>query len=188
MFKSYKTDGIILSRRNIGEADKLITLYTREFGKKTVIAKGIRRITSRRAPYLELFSYISLVLHRGKTLDIVTEVENRETFSLLRKKLERIAFVYIALELVNRLTAEGVEQSVVFDRLYDFLRTLNHHTTQRESAQAELTAFKQFLLINLGFIDEAITFSDEMLNDTVESILERPLRSPALLTNIQLGL
>ena len=56
MIRTYKVNAIVLARRNIGEADKLITLFTKEYGKKKVLAKGIRRVSSRRAPYLEQFS------------------------------------------------------------------------------------------------------------------------------------
>ena len=80
MTKSYKADGIIVARKNFGETDKLVTIFTKQYGKKVVLAKGIRRITSRRAPHLELFSAVSLVLRSGKSFDYITLVSTRIQF------------------------------------------------------------------------------------------------------------
>ena len=188
MFHSFKTEAVILSRHNVGEADKLLTLFTREFGKKVVIAKGIRRTHSRRAPHLELFSHAQLILHKGKRFDLVTEVESIEPFLHLRKKLERVAFVYIALELTSRMTAEAQESIDIFTQLLHFLQTLNGLTTTRKQAQQALIAFKQFMLEELGFMEGNLNISEALLDIKIETVLERTLKSPALLTNIQSGL
>lgn len=185
--KSYGCDGIILARRNIGEADKLISIFTREFGKRTVIARGIRKITSKRAPYLELFSHVRLMMHKGRTFDIVTEVNSIHSFINLRKKLERVGYCYIALELTQRLTAENQESMRIFDNLLDFISLLDGKFTTRIAAKTRLTAFKQFLLMELGFTGK-IDFRDEILDENIEEILESRLKSPLLLTNIHSSL
>lgn len=188
MLRSYKTQAIILSRRNFGEADKLITIFTKEFGKKKILAKGIRRIHSRRAPYLELFSQSEIILHKGKTFDLVTEVTSINSFSFLRKRLERIGFVYVALELTDRLTAEGQESPEIFAALLFFIHNLNHTQTLRSTAQSLLFEFKRFILGELGFIEKSVSASEEFLDQKIESVIENTLKSPALLTNIQLAL
>jgi DNA repair protein RecO (recombination protein O) len=185
MNRSYKVNGLILSRRSIGEADRLLTVFTREYGKKTILAKGIRRARSRRAAHLELFTHAQLVLHKGRTFDLVTEVATKEAFSHLREKLERIGFACIGVELTERLTAENQESEAIFNALLQLIRILNATKTARTDAQAQLKQFKQFLLFELGFIAEVNIQEEKILDAHIERILERQLKSPDLLTNIQ---
>lgn len=183
--RSYKTEGFVLSRKNSGETDRLVTLFTRHFGKKQFIAKGIRRITSKRAPHLELFSHVSLVVHKGRTLDLILEAEAIDHFTFIRTRLERVGHVYVALELIQRLTAENQEQEYVYLLLKQFLETMCDPGLGRLQAKKELTTFKTKLLISLGFSDEAQVFSEAELDQLIEKTLESSLKSPALLTQIQ---
>jgi len=64
--KSYKAEGIVIKRKNFGEADRILTVFTKKYGKIKVLAKGVRRITSRRGPNVELFNQVELVLHQGR--------------------------------------------------------------------------------------------------------------------------
>src|SRR5260221_14392220 len=69
----YTAESIVLKRRNVGEADRILTIFTKRFGKMRVIAKGVRRITSRRAGHIEVFSHVVLTLHAYKNMDIVSK-------------------------------------------------------------------------------------------------------------------
>lgn len=89
MSRTYKTEGIILKRINLGEADKIITLYSRHYGKIRCIAKGIRNITSRKGGNLELFNRVAIFLAKGKNLDIITEVQLLDSFSGFRQDLKK---------------------------------------------------------------------------------------------------
>ncbi|MEK7166256.1 MAG: DNA repair protein RecO [Patescibacteria group bacterium] len=186
MIRTYKVNAIVLARRNIGEADKLITLFTKEYGKKKVLAKGIRRVSSRRAPYLEQFSYIQALIRVGKTLDYLTEVSPLGTFSFIRQRLERIGFAYIVSELTDRLTAENQEAEVIFDDLVAFMERLNQKEMQRSEAQQLTILFKKNILTTLGFIGRNFSMHEIDLDRQIESILERKMMSPLLLASIQL--
>jgi len=185
VIKAYKAEGIVLARRNIGEADKLITIFTKQFGKKKVLAKGVRRLKSKRAPYLELCTHVSLILHPGKTFDYLTEVAACDTFSYLRTRLERIGFAYIALELTDKLTAEHQEAFFIFEQLREFLYTLNTQKTTRKEVISHLVTYKQELLGELGFIQKEIPLQAMLLDQTIESITETRIKSSELLTSIQ---
>lgn len=184
MNRSYKVDAIVLSRKNTGEADKILTLFTRQFGKKKVIAKGIRKISSRRAPFLEVFSEISAVLHQGRNFDIVTEVSSLSSLPVLQKKLGRISYAYLAVELVDRLTAENQENYLIFQKLSGFLKLLNHPDADINSVRKELVIFKQFLLSELGFIEKNISYREKELDDLLVKILEGNLKSTVLLAKL----
>ena len=185
MIKAYKAEGIILGRRNFGEADKFITIFTKQFGKKLVLAKGIRRVTSRRAPYLELFSHVAIVLHQGKTFDILTEVNPIHTFTHIYQKLERIGFACVALELTEKLTAENQESYLIFAKLLTYLEELNDASATRKTTRERLLVYKHELLEELGFIRNDQFLAEEQMDTTIEHILERELKSAELLTSIQ---
>ncbi|HLI26335.1 MAG TPA: DNA repair protein RecO [Chloroflexota bacterium] len=121
----YQTDAIVLRRHNLGEADRILTLYSREHGKLRAIAKGVRRPQSRLAGHVELFSLTHFQLAVGRDLDVVTQAEAREPFRQVRAALERTSEAYYALELVDRLTPERLENRALFELLCTLLHGLN---------------------------------------------------------------
>ena len=86
--KKYRIEGVIIKRRNFKEADKILTVFTKKYGKVSVLAKGVRKITSRRGPSVELFNHASLLLHKASFLDIVTEASVYNTFEHVKKDFE----------------------------------------------------------------------------------------------------
>lgn len=73
--KLYRDEAVVLRTRKLGEADRIITLLTREHGQVRAVAKGVRRTSSRFGARLEPFSVIDTQLHRGRNLDVVTQVD-----------------------------------------------------------------------------------------------------------------
>lgn len=185
--KIYKAEAIVIGRRNSGESDKIITLFTRKYGKIKAIAKGIRKITSRRASYLELFTHVKLVLHQGRTFDLITEVESLDTFFYLRRRLERIGMAYVALELTDKLNAEHQESPVIFHKLLEVLTLLNTKKIDREQAKANLFRFKHLLLTHLGFM-EGRNIDESQIDSAIEKVIEQKLKSPRILTNLVVNL
>src|SRR5919202_417621 len=100
----YTTEAIVLKRQNLGEADRIVTLYTPDEGKLRAVAKGVRRPASRLAGHLELFSLTLVQLARGRELDVVAQAETRQAFRNVREDLARTSQAYYALELVDRFT------------------------------------------------------------------------------------
>lgn len=102
----YTATGLVLHRTNLGETDKILTLYTGERGKVSAVAKGARRVTSRLTGATELFTLSRLLIATGKSLDIVTQCEIRESFPGLRGDLPHLARATYFCELLDRLTLE----------------------------------------------------------------------------------
>ncbi len=117
----YRTEAVVLRRSDLGEADRLLTLYTPEWGKLRVIAKGVRKPTSRKSGHLELFTHSRLLIARGRNLDIVTQAETIHSFRPLREDLIRTGWAYYVAELLDRFAEEGVENRPLFNL---FLATL----------------------------------------------------------------
>jgi DNA repair protein RecO (recombination protein O) len=105
----YPTDGIILHRIDFGEADRLLTVFTPRLGRLRLLAKGARKLTSRKAGHIEPFTYVHLLVARGRNLDIVSQVETLEAFRPLREDLERASQAYYLAELISGFIEEGDE-------------------------------------------------------------------------------
>lgn len=116
----YRTHAVVLRRHNIGEADRVLTLFTPTYGKVRAVAKGVRRMKSRLAGHVELFSRVDVLLAHGRSLDIVTQAEVRDPFRALRGDLWKAAYASYVAELVDRFAEErhdGPESRILFDVL-----------------------------------------------------------------------
>lgn len=120
----YKTDAINIRSFNIGEADKLITLFSREYGKIKAVAKGARRTASKFGGRLEVFSYNKLLLATGKSLDIISQCETIESFYRLREDAGRLRTGLYFIKLVDLTTEERQSNEGLFDLLLNSLMIL----------------------------------------------------------------
>src|SRR5216684_1918869 len=164
---SYSTEAIVLKRSDLGEADRVITLFTPHKGKFHAIAKGSRRPISKLAGHLELLTRSQLQIALGRNLDIITQAEMRENFLRLRTELWHMTCGFYLAELVDRFVEEHVMHSDIYTLLLQTLRYLdadaNALAQQRaqESAVAEtqtngktpllLRYFEMHLLTAVGY-------------------------------------
>ena len=73
--QGYRDDGVVLRTQKLGEADRIITLLTRHNGRVRAVAKGVRRTKSRFGARLEPFTHVDVMVHSGRSLDIITQAE-----------------------------------------------------------------------------------------------------------------
>ena len=102
----FQVTGIVLSRFELGEADRVLTVLTPDAGKIRAIANGVRRPTSRLGGSLEPFAELRLQLARGRTFDVVTQVRVLHAWLHLRDQLESAATAWYVGELADRSTEE----------------------------------------------------------------------------------
>jgi DNA repair protein RecO (recombination protein O) len=110
----YRTEALILHRTDFGEADRLLHVFTPHLGRLRLLAKGVRKVSSRKAGHVELFTHVNLLVARGSTLDIVSQAEVLEPFRPLHEDLERASMAYYVGELVIRFTEEQDENAPLF--------------------------------------------------------------------------
>ena len=146
----YRVRAIVLRRRDTGEADRIVTLYTAEHGKRRVVAKGTRRPGSRLAGHLEPFCATNLLLARTRTLDIVSQAETIEAFAAVRRSELGIASAGYLCELVDALMPEEQAQESVFELLYACLGLLSAERDPRLVRHV----FEMGLLRQLGYRPE----------------------------------
>ncbi len=174
--RTYKTEGIILKRRNAGEADRVVTIFTRRYGKVVAIAKGVRKIHSRRAGSLEPATQAAIFFAKGKTFDVITQVELINSFSRARQNLERLTQVNQILEIIDLTTRENQEHGRVYEILVTTLTSLNQDGPKR---QLLLNSIRQ-IIHELGFGLPEVA-SETALKQHLENIVERRLRSKKML-------
>jgi DNA repair protein RecO (recombination protein O) len=73
--QGYRDDGVVLRTQKLGEADRIITLLTRHNGRVRAVAKGVRRTKSRFGARLEPFTHVDVMVHAGRSLDVITQAE-----------------------------------------------------------------------------------------------------------------
>ena len=143
----YKTQAIVLRQRKLGEADKIVTLYTSHGGRVDAVAKGVRRTKSRLAGHIEPLTLGSYLLAQGRDLDIVTQAETVDAYPGLRNDLERLGRGLYCAELVDRLTPERSEGNPIFRLLQE---TLGHISTS-DSYDLAVRRFELRLMDQLGY-------------------------------------
>lgn len=179
--RSYKTQAIVLKRVNYGEADRIITCFTPEYGKITVNAKGVRRITSKRAPHLEVFTHASLCIYRGASRDLLTEATSITTFPTLREDFSKTSTAFRIIEELERLSAEHVEATLLFNILLKALIYIDEQPSDDELLHRVRERFSHRLLWEMGYLPSSETLKDEALDQFVENILESKLKSKLLI-------
>ncbi|MBF6614687.1 MAG: DNA repair protein RecO [Chloroflexi bacterium] len=110
----YKSEAVIIRRSDLGEADKILTIFTPNFGKLRVVAKGVRKVTSRLAGHVELFTRSQMLLAKARNLDIVTQSETVDAYRPLHDDLSRIAHASYAAEMLDALTPDALEHYPVY--------------------------------------------------------------------------
>ena len=115
----------MLRHSDWGEADRLLGLYSREAGKLRAVAKGVRRLRSRKAGHLEPFTRVKLLLARGRDLWIVTQAETVDAYLPLREDLEKIGQASYVLELLDRFSFEEGANRSLYALLTDTLGRLS---------------------------------------------------------------
>lgn len=129
--RTYRANAIVLKRVNIGETDRVVTLYTREKGKLSAVAKGARRAASKLAAATEPFNYGRYFVAVGKDLDVITQAEGLHSFHTIRSDLDRIAYATYLLELTNALVEEREANYELFDTLLSALYLLENEIDPR---------------------------------------------------------
>ena len=76
---------IVLSRRDFREYDQIVSVYTKDLGKQDLLARGIKKITSKNSAYLELFSFVDIEIIKGKELDYIGSVQPVNYFKNIRQ-------------------------------------------------------------------------------------------------------
>lgn len=104
--RTIRTEAIVLRQKEFREADRMLTVLTPDYGKLKLLAKGVRRMHSRKSGHLDLYNRVDLLLAKGRDWYIVTQADTLETYRCLREDLLRLSYAQYFVELLERFTIE----------------------------------------------------------------------------------
>lgn len=144
---TYKTQGIILKKKNFGETDKILTVYSEKRGKVNLIAKGVRKVLSKLAGHLELFYLSDFFIAEGKKLDTLVGAQIINNFPSIHLSTSKIKYVYYIVEIIDRLIKTDEKSPEIYNLLLKTIITLEESKINDELV---LIYFQAQLLALLG--------------------------------------
>ncbi len=148
--RSLRVEGVILKHQDTGEADRMLTIYTRQKGKLRALAKGARKVRSRKSGHLEPFMHTSLQLATGRYWYVISQAEALHSYPNLRENLNLIGQASYIVELVDKFTYEEEENAAIYVNLIKALSRLD----KGEDGYLVLRYFEIRMLDVLGFRPE----------------------------------
>lgn len=125
----YRDEGIVLRTHKLGEADRIISVLTRNHGKVRAVAKGVRKTKSRFGARLEPPTHLQLQLYEGRgELHIIDQAETIDHFRAIREDLDRLTRAVSMLEAADQLGLEGEPNPALYQMLVGALRALAGHS------------------------------------------------------------
>jgi DNA repair protein RecO (recombination protein O) len=121
----YKTEGIVLRRRNASEADSVFTLFARDMGKFDAVARGIRKARSHMRGHLEPLCRVRVLVAHGRTLDVFSQAEAIDSYRAIRDDLDRSAVALYCAELIDRFAPEREKLPELYDLAVELLEGLD---------------------------------------------------------------
>lgn len=169
MSKLLKTRAFLLKKKTLLQSDELISLFTLETGKIIAIAKGVKKITSKRAPHIQTGNLIEATLMLRQERYYLQDTKLISGFYQLKQDQNKIRYLYTILFILDRLLPELEPEQRVFKLLQKFLAEL----TRQEFSNPEFRNYLQQLLTLLGYEHEQKPLED-LLSD-VEAIIHQKI-------------
>lgn len=122
--RSYTSEGIILKRRNFDEADRMLWVYSKDYGKVVLIAKGVRLPKSRKRGHIEIFAKVNFQAVKTRNLDLIVEVNTVDFYNEIRNNLKKISLAYYFCEVVEKITNEQEPNNELYNLFLEKLEIL----------------------------------------------------------------
>ncbi|BBB47347.1 DNA repair protein RecO [Pelolinea submarina] len=120
-----KVEAVVIAHKEYGEADRFVRIFTLQYGKLNTLAKGVRKMQSRKAAHLEPFTHAALVLAHGQTFWIITQAETVSAFPAIREDLDKTTDASYIMELVDKISTEGQAEPALFRLALESLKRIN---------------------------------------------------------------
>jgi len=145
-----KTDTIILKSFPYGDTSKIARCYTRDFGKISIIAKGVRKSKRLQSGYIEPMNYVSLLFYHSpkRQLQIFSKAEFQKIWLALKRDVKKVSYGYAVVELIDKAVTGEEPHDQLFQLLVDILQAIND---RKENINLIFWYFEIHLLILLGF-------------------------------------
>lgn len=159
MARQLKTEAIVLKKNHLLNQDTILTLFTQEIGKIGVVAKGIKKITSKRLPHIQTGNLIRIILHYSHNMYFLQNTELISGFTDIKKKEEKIRILFVFFFVLERLLPERQQENDIYVLTKSFEIQL---ANEKKNVYRILIRFLNKLMQKLGYIDDQKSF-DELL-------------------------
>lgn len=175
--RSFKSVGVVLKRTNFGEADRIVTIFTRNLGKITALAKGVRKINSSRSGSIEPGTEAEFFFVKGKGMEILTQTRLIDSHAKARLNLVRTTQTFQLLEIIDLLTVENQDNEAVYQLVTDTLEFLGRDGKQKKYLLEQI----RLILQALGFTYDK-QFTESKLKAYIEDLSQKRLRTKSYLS------
>ena len=160
-----RSEAIVIGHYPLGETDKIVVFFTKDYGKIRAVAKGVRRLKSKLCGRVEMLTHGDLIFFErvSKDLHSVNSFDIIETFQKLREDLLKIAYCSYMAELIQRVTSDGEPDSEIFELMLNTMSVIE----KSDAPEIFVRVFEIKLLEKLGLnprLDSCIVCSGE-IND-----------------------
>lgn len=177
---SYSIKALVLRKTKLGETDTILTLLAEDGGMVRAVAKGLRRPGSKFGARLEPYAVVDLLLHTGKSLDVVSEARTAENNSGLREDLDRSAAAAVVADLLDKIALEGQVEPRLFALSTTALAVMGSATI--ESLPVLVIAFMLKALAMHGYrpaLEACVACASELDHPSALSLSQGGMLCPA---------
>lgn len=170
--RSLKTEAIVLKKRDLLNKDVLVGLFTHELGRLTVFAKGIKKISSRRAPHLQTGNLVDVLISRRNDHYYLQESQLISGFSKLKDDDKKVNSLYSFLFVLERLLAEQQKETKTYNLTKNFLIDLSKSSKPEKITVKYLTD----IMMQLGYLNKEVSQSElrllieEIINEKIPNL------------------
>ncbi|MFA6000693.1 MAG: DNA repair protein RecO [Thermoleophilia bacterium] len=151
MPRTYSTEAVVLGSHKLGDADRVVTLFTRDHGKTPTVVKGVRKIKSRFGGRLEPFTHLAVQLHEGRNLHTLTGADTIRTHASLRDNTASLRAGLALVDMLGRASADFERRPRTFNLVINYLDVMEKLNSQDSGAEAgSPTARQGMISVTLG--------------------------------------
>lgn len=176
-FMDYKYSGIILDKKDVGETDRIYTIFTLEAGKLKILGKGVKKSTAKLAGQIEPVTLAEIFIAKGRGMGKITGAVAIENFAKIKKNYEVLQKVYYVFRFMEKLIGEEQKDAEIFHLLSDFLREMEKHTGENDKSD----------ILALGFLFKLFSVSGYRLEAECCAQCEKKLQRENNCISLQKG-
>lgn len=164
-----KTYAFVLRKKNLPNQDVFVSLFTEESGKLSLIAKGVKKITSKRLPHIQTGNLIEAIAQRRTDRYYLQDTKLISAFQKIKADPAKMKHLYIAFFVIDRLAPENQQDLQLYQNLQEFLIALSEQETDR----SRLFTFLNGLMIHLGYQEHSA--EPDKLKSTIEQLIHEKI-------------
>lgn len=174
MFSHYRSQAFVFKKEDRGEADQLFSIYTKDFGRLEILGKGIRKISSKLRPGVEIFYLSEIEFIQGRTYKTLTDAILLERFRYLRENLDRLVVAYQISEAMNDLILGQELDKEIWNLLIETFSKLNLPNFRNDKVKIIYYYFFWNLVSLLGYQPqiENFTIARRPVNNDIVKIIK----------------